>query len=193
MVVFSSHRGKEEDSLQRSSKNRLQKGGGRAMLRFFELLVLEDGKKGVLPIAYMEKGDEWGSFANILCWGGWLSEEGRYDQGGVLMLISYFFPLMLLGRRVVVEKDLPELLNSKNWLIGTRRCSWGEEQWTIQRRCGFASLGLPLHLSDLAIFRATNDSCGGYVGIEEPTATRSYLWRVRVCVHGHNRQTPSSF
>ena len=52
------------------------------------------------------------------------SEEG--DQSGVLMLISYFFPLMLLGRRVVVEKDLPELLNSKNWLIGTRRCSWGE-------------------------------------------------------------------
>ena len=42
------------------------------------------------------------------------------------MLISYFFPLMLLGRRVVVEKDLPELLNSKNWLIGTERCSWGE-------------------------------------------------------------------
>ena len=65
MVVFSSQRGKEEDSLQRSSKNRLQKGSGRAMLRFFELLVLEDGKNGVLPIAYMEKGDEWGSFTNI--------------------------------------------------------------------------------------------------------------------------------
>ena len=65
MVVFSSQRGKEEDSLQKSSKNRLQEDGGRVMLRFFELLVLEDGKKGVLPIAYTEKGDEWDSFANI--------------------------------------------------------------------------------------------------------------------------------
>ena len=45
----------------------------------------------------------------------------------------------------------------------------------------------------LGSFKANSDSCGGYVGIEEPTATRSYLWRAIVCVHGHSHQIPSSF
>ncbi|GFY97980.1 hypothetical protein Acr_12g0005210 [Actinidia rufa] len=93
-----------------------------------------------------------------------VSKDGRAGN----MHRTFMEVTIMNSWRVVVEKDLPELLNSKNWLIGT-------ERWCLQSN-GRSKEGMDLtHGGCLYISRTWQFSgrtvIHGFVGIEEPTAT----------------------